>query len=119
LKNYPRRKKRKQNLHTDTQSQKTKWATFTHNGKETRNITKLFRDTKLKIAFRTNNTIQNVLSSQPQINQYNKCGIYQLRCKDYSMKYVGQTGRTFNTRYKEHIYNIKVITATRDIQNIN
>jgi hypothetical protein len=23
------------------------------------------------------------------------------------MKYIGQTGRTFNTRYKEHIYNIK------------
>jgi hypothetical protein len=23
------------------------------------------------------------------------------------MKYVGQMGRTFNTRYKEHIYNIK------------
>jgi hypothetical protein len=30
-----------------------------------------------------------------------------MKCGDCSMKYIGQTGRTFNTRYKEHIYNIK------------
>jgi hypothetical protein len=30
-----------------------------------------------------------------------------MKCKGCSMKYVGQTGRTFNTRYKEHIYDIK------------
>jgi hypothetical protein len=61
-------KKRKQNLYTDTQSQKTKWATFTYNDKETRKITKLFRDTKLKIAVHTKNTIQNILRPQPQTN---------------------------------------------------
>jgi hypothetical protein len=71
------------------QSQKTKWAIFTYNGKQIRKITKLFRDTKLKIAFHTNNTLQNILRLQPQINKYNKCGIYQMRCKDCSMKYVG------------------------------
>jgi hypothetical protein len=32
---------------------------------------------------------------------------------------VGQTGRTFNTRYREHIYDVKVTTATRDIQDID
>jgi hypothetical protein len=26
---------------------------------------------------------------------------------DCPLKYVGQTGRTFNTRYKEHIHNIR------------
>jgi hypothetical protein len=100
-------KKQKQNLHTDTQNRKTKWATFTYNGRETRKITKLFRDTTLKIAFRTKNTIHNILKPQPQIDKYNKSGIYQMKCKDCPMKYIGQTGRTFNTRYKEHIYDIK------------
>jgi hypothetical protein len=69
-------KRQKQNPHTDTQNQKTKWVTFTYNGKETRKITKLFRDTKLKIAYRTKNTIQNILKLQHQIEKYNKCGIY-------------------------------------------
>jgi hypothetical protein len=34
-----------------------KWATFTYVGKETRFITKLFKDTNVKIAFTTDNTI--------------------------------------------------------------
>jgi hypothetical protein len=29
-----------------------------------------------------------------------------MKCMDCPLKYVGQTGRTFNTRYKEHIHNI-------------
>jgi hypothetical protein len=30
-----------------------------------------------------------------------------MKCLDCPMKYVGQTGRDFNTIYKEHIYDIK------------
>jgi hypothetical protein len=34
-------------------------------------------------------------------------GIYQMNCKDYELKYIGQTGRNFHTRYKEHIHDIR------------
>jgi hypothetical protein len=30
-----------------------------------------------------------------------------MKCRDCSLKYIGQTERTFKTRYKEHIYNRK------------
>jgi hypothetical protein len=30
-------------------------------------------------------------------------GIYQMNCKDCELKYIGQTGRNFLTRYKGHI----------------
>jgi hypothetical protein len=30
-----------------------------------------------------------------------------MKCKDYHKKYVVQTGRTFKTRYKEHIHSIR------------
>jgi hypothetical protein len=30
-----------------------------------------------------------------------------MSCKECNLKYVGQTGRTFRTRYKEHIREIK------------
>jgi hypothetical protein len=43
-------------------NKKTKWITFTYSGKEVRSITKLFQDTRIKIAFRTQNTIQNILT---------------------------------------------------------
>jgi hypothetical protein len=30
-----------------------------------------------------------------------------MKCIDCPLKYVGQTGRTFNTRYKEYIHDIR------------
>jgi hypothetical protein len=38
-----------------------KWCTFTHIGKETLLITKIFKQTNLRIAYRTNNTLRNNL----------------------------------------------------------
>ncbi|PNF35966.1 hypothetical protein B7P43_G03548 [Cryptotermes secundus] len=40
-------------------------------------------------------------------DKYNLCGVYQMTCKDCDLKYVGQTGRNFRKRYKEHIREIK------------
>jgi hypothetical protein len=30
-----------------------------------------------------------------------------MKCLDCPLKYIGPTGRTFNTRYKEHIHDIR------------
>ena len=105
--NIPPHKKQKENTQDNSQQQKTKWVTFTYSGKEVRKVTKLFRDAEIKVAFRTQNTIQNILKPQPQIEKYNRSGIYQMKCLDCPLKYVGQTGRTFKIRYKEHIHDIK------------
>jgi hypothetical protein len=37
------------------------------------------------------------------MDDYEKSGVYQIRCMDCPLKYIGQTGRTLQTRYKEHI----------------
>jgi hypothetical protein len=86
----------------DSQHRKTKWATFTYSWKETRKSTKLFKDEQIKIAFRTQNTIQNIVKHE-RTDEYNKSGIYQMKCLDCTLKYIGQTGRTLHTSYKEHI----------------
>jgi hypothetical protein len=44
---------------------------------------------------------------QPKPNIYRNSGIYQLQCQTYLCKYIGQTGRTFHTRYRENIQNIR------------
>jgi hypothetical protein len=99
--------KQRKDTHTDPQNQKIKWVTFTYYGKETRKITKLFRDTKLKVAYRTRNTILNILRTQPHINKFKRSRIYCMKCLDCPKKYIGQTGRAFSTRYMEHIYDIR------------
>jgi hypothetical protein len=45
--------KQKQNTSMNPQHQKPKWASFTYSGKATRKIAELFKDTKIKIKFRT------------------------------------------------------------------
>jgi hypothetical protein len=83
---------------------KTKWAKFTYVGKETKFITELFRNTSLKIAFTTQNTIGKLLSKQQNHNQnkFVKCGVYQLTCLDCNKNYIGQTDRPFHLRFQEH-----------------
>jgi hypothetical protein len=103
--NYPQhihKNKRKQNKNTTNNTKKKQWVTFTYTGKETRTIARLFRNTDVKIAYRTTNTIQNHLREKRQNSIYEKSGIYQLKCGGCQKKYVGQTGRNFQTRYKEH-----------------
>jgi hypothetical protein len=41
------------------------WAKFTYFGKETRAITKLFKETQIRTAFKVNNTVKKRLASKP------------------------------------------------------
>jgi hypothetical protein len=79
--------------------QKDRWATFTYCGSEVRTVTKLFKNTNISIAYKTNNTIKNHLKPMLPKNRY----IYQLKCNNCALKYIGQTGHTFKTQYNEHI----------------
>jgi hypothetical protein len=72
----------KQNKNTSQKHQTTKWATFTYYGKRTKEITKLFKETNIKIAFRTKNTIQNSVKPRIQQDEYEEGGMYQMRCMD-------------------------------------
>jgi hypothetical protein len=97
----------KNNKNTSQQHQTTKWATFTYCGKETQGIAKLFKETNIKITFRTKNTIQRLVKPCLQRDEYEKRGVYQMRCMDCPLKYTVRMGGTFKTRYKEHIQAIR------------
>ena len=86
-----------------TQTPKKKWVIFTYVGKETSYITNVLRRIDLKIAFRTNNTVGNLLShTNPAPDKFSLSGVYKLTCPDCNKAYVGQTGRPFTTRYNKH-----------------
>jgi major membrane immunogen (membrane-anchored lipoprotein) len=55
---------RKHNKNTDSQRQKEMWDICINSGKQT----------KVKVTFRTKNTIQNKVKPHPQIERYAKCG---------------------------------------------
>jgi hypothetical protein len=90
---------------TDTQQDPTKkWAKFTYTGKETRYITKLFKRTDIRITYTTRDNLRHLLNSQPYKKQdaYSKTGVYKLTRSECNKQYIGQTGRSFRGRYKEH-----------------
>jgi hypothetical protein len=101
-------------IQDDPQPNNKKFAIFTYIGKETKYITKLFKHTNIRITYKTPNTIGNLLCPQQHpVNDdnLNKSGIYQLTCPDCSMKYIGQTGRSFRKRYQEHLRDYKYRTG--------
>jgi hypothetical protein len=58
---------------------KHEWATFTYIGKETTYITNKFRQTDIRIAYRTNNTIHNHLIHRiHHPDKFSSTGIYEL-----------------------------------------
>jgi hypothetical protein len=94
-----------------TSQRKGPWAKFTYIGKQTKFITKLFKQMPIRVTYTTNNTIGKLLTHKPECtqcqNQYDLSGIYQLVCPVCKMKYVGQTGRPFRKRYQEHFRDFK------------
>lgn len=85
---------------------------FTYINKQTNQIVQLLRNKfKFNIAFSTKNNIRNQLGNHNLnlTDKYENSGIYKLICgvDSCAKGYVGQTGRSFNTRFKEHRLSVK------------
>ena len=95
----------------NTNNRKDSYAEFTYFGKETRAVTKLFKETQLRVAYKVNNTINkqlvSKLNNQNSQQQYERSGVYSLTCPDCLMKYIGQTGRTVEKRFQEYFHDFK------------
>ena len=100
---------KKDNINTQTKH-KTKWATFTYVRQQMKLFTKLFKNTNLKIAFRAENTVAKLLTSNiykaTNSNKFKK-GIYLLTCQYCNKKHIEQTGRSFHVRFQEHFRDFK------------
>ena len=96
-----REKKQKQQQQQEKLTPRNKWITFTYFSLLVRQATNLFKQTRLKIAFRATNTIQQQLAGKQ--THSDPSGIYKLKCNTCNKVYVGQSGRTIGIRFKEHI----------------
>lgn len=56
-------------------------------------------------ACKTSNKLEKILSTKKRNNgdKFNGTGVYKLNCSNCDKVYIGQTGRTFKTRFKEHL----------------
>jgi hypothetical protein len=90
---------------------------FTYSGNEVRSITKICNNYKVKRAFRTRNTNSKLLKPTKEMNKYGNSGVYKLKFLTCQGLYIGQTGRNFKTRYKQHISEIGIIPQNLVMHN--
>jgi hypothetical protein len=94
---------------TNHQKEKRKCVTFAFRGREVYRMT-VKKKLNQGIAFKTINTTLKNFSIHPQSSTNSKfhlSGIYQLTFPDCRLQYVGQTGRQFHTKYKEHLLSFR------------
>jgi hypothetical protein len=98
---YNRLKYQQNNQGNNTKTEQ-KWVTFTYTGNYRREITKLFKNTILKITFKATTTVGKLLGDTGTTNIYEQSGIYKMTCQSCHEVCTGQTGRNL-TRYKEYV----------------
>lgn len=86
-----------------TNKEKFTYKTLTYIGKASENIKKFLTKHEIKISYKTNNNLGKIIkNNKDQIKKDNKSGVYKLNCGSCSKSYIGQTGRSFQTRIKDH-----------------
>lgn len=76
---------------------------ITYIGQASEIIAKFLKKLNINIAFKTNNSTGSLIkNNKSKLNNNNKSGIYQLTCNDCPKTYIGQSGRSFSKRIKEH-----------------
>lgn len=66
-------------------------------------LSNTFKRLNIKIAFQTNNNISKFLRMKQPTPVEQNTGIYKISCSDCNSFYLGQTGRPFLKRFKEHL----------------
>lgn len=85
---------------------KIKYIPMIYRGRISDRIDRNFRKQNVKLAFQTDNTLQLKLRHNvgDKKDKFSNTGVYKLKCSDCDKFYIGQTGRTFKTRFREHTY---------------
>lgn len=66
-------------------------------------IANILRKNKIYVTFRTDQNVRHLCNGKDRLENSKKSGVYKLICNDCDGVYVGQTGRNFDIRFKEHI----------------
>lgn len=78
-------------------------SSLTYIGPLSYKISNILRKHGVHVAFRTNQTVRRLCNGKDRLENSKKSGVYSLVCDECNGIYIGQTGRNFNTRYKEHV----------------
>jgi hypothetical protein len=88
-----------------------KWVKFTYFGEGIIILTKLFKNTTLKVACSVDNTIKTHCNVYRELDKYSNSGVYKLKCLSCDQVYIGQI-QLKNGRFLDKGANIYVKNIT-------
>lgn len=125
IENMIKKKQMKKKNKIVTEKQKNDFICVPYNSKFNRAIRKTFKNSKLNVSYRTKNNALEVINkrtkkdnNQVVTSKYENSGIYKIKCSDCEKYYIGQTGRSFSCRYKEHVQAFKSKNVTSMKSNV-
>lgn len=90
------------------ENQTDKYISVPYNPQYTNGLAKIFKQAGMKLVFQSGNTLRHLLGNpKDKIHDLEKSGIYEVSCTDCDKKYVGQTRRSLQVRFKEHMAHLK------------
>ncbi|KAI5631461.1 reverse transcriptase (RNA-dependent DNA polymerase) domain-containing protein [Phthorimaea operculella] len=90
-----------------------KWVKIPYIGTPSEKFKRLLNSDGRKTAFYSTNSLKSIIcNNKDKIPMDHQSGIYSLTCDTCDSIYVGQTGRKFKTRIKEHLSSWKKKTKT-------
>lgn len=100
------------------------WFPLKFAGQVSVSLSKLFSSNGINIAFSTVGSVfSRFVRNKDQISVLNNSGVYSFSCNDCNSVYIGQTGRSFLTRGKEHLKqfekykNTDIVTTNSSLAN--
>lgn len=90
-------------LHPSQDSDVPQYRTLTYFGSQSAKIGRILNSPNLQISFRAPTSLGQLLfNNKFKPDKTTRSGVYKLTCADCEACYVGQTGRSFATRKREH-----------------
>ncbi|KMQ81482.1 reverse transcriptase [Lasius niger] len=85
-----------------------KFSKFTYIGKSSSKISSILKKYGIKCVYGNSRNIKDKLGGpKDKPDKFKVSGIYSIQCSDCPLKYIGQTRRPIEKRFKEHVNNVK------------
>jgi hypothetical protein len=86
------------------QKSNNKWAKIPYINGLSNKISKILKKNNKNVAYYSRKSLKSYLvQNKDKIDKINQSGVYKLNCNDCESHYIGQTGRSFKIRLKEHL----------------
>jgi hypothetical protein len=99
------RKKSNKTNNPTNKSRNNKYITLKYGNTLNYKVSNILKNHGYTVSYKTTNKLQDLINplNAPTGDKFDGSGVYKIHCNECPKYYIGQTGRSFRTRFKEHL----------------